>query len=66
MLYDKHKFVDARGRWLPDMQERCSPEALRHFKLCQHLQRWCNHQAIFRSVRFKKYLHGMRGFEDGI
>ena len=66
MLYDKHKFVDARGRWLPDTQERCSPEALRHFKLCQHLQRWCNHKAIFRSVSFKKYLNGMRGFEDGI
>jgi hypothetical protein len=64
MLYDKHKFVDARGRWLPGAQEQHTPEALRHFKLCQHLQRHCNHKAIFRSVSFETYLRGMRGFED--
>ena len=66
MLYDKHKFVDARGRWLPGAQERHSGEALRHFKLCQHLQRWCNHKAIFRTVSFEKYMGGKRGFEDGV
>ena len=66
MLYDKHKFVDARGRWLPGAQVRHSPEALRHFKLCQHMQRWCNHKAIFRTVSFEKYLKGMRGFENGL
>jgi hypothetical protein len=64
MLYDKHKFVDARGRWLPGAQERYTPETLRHFKLCQHLQRWCNHKAIFRTVSFEQYLSGKRGFED--
>jgi len=66
MLYGKHRFVDERGRWLPGVQERHTPEALRHFKLCQHLQRWCNHKAIFRSVTFEKYLNGKRGFEDGV
>jgi len=65
MLYDKHKFVDARGRWLPGVQERFTPEALRHFKLCQHLQRWCNMKPILRSgVSFEKYMNGKRGFED--
>ena len=66
MLYDKHRFVDARGRWLPGVQERHTPEALRHFKLCQHLQRWCNHKAIFRTVSFEKYMRGKEGFEDGV
>jgi len=58
MLYDKHRFVDARGRWLPGVRERHTPEALRHFKLCHHLQRWCNHKAIFRTVSFETYLKG--------
>jgi len=67
MLYDKHKFVDARGRWLPGVQARHTPEALRHFKLCQHLQRHCNHKAIFRSgVSFEKYMQAKRGFMDDI
>ena len=64
MIYDKHKFVDALGRWLPEAQERHTPEALLHFKLCQHLQRWCNFKAIFRTVSFEKYMRGKRGFED--
>jgi len=63
MLYDKHKFVDVRGRWLPGVQERHTPEALRHFKLCQHLQRWCNFKAVFRTIGFAEYMKRMRGFE---
>jgi len=66
MMYNKYKFVDTRGRWLPGAQERYTPEVLRDFKLCQHLQRWCNHKAIFRTVSFEKYMQGKRGFEDGI
>jgi len=66
MLYDKHKFVDARGRWLPGIQERHTLDALWHFKLCQHLQRWCNHKAIFRTVSFEQYMRGKRGFEDDV
>jgi len=62
MLYDKHRFVDARGRWLPGVEALHTGEALRHFKLCQHLQRWCNHKAIFRTVGFEKYMKGKRGF----
>ena len=60
MLYDKHRFVDVRGRWLPGVEERHSPEVLQHFKLCQHLQRWCNQKAIFHTVSFEKYLRGKR------
>jgi len=60
MLYDKHRFVDARGRWLPSAQSQHTEEALRHFKLCQHMQRWCNNKAVFRSVGFEEYLRGKR------
>jgi len=63
MLYDKHKFVDARGRWLPGVETRYTPEVLRRFKLCQHLQRWCNHKAIFRTVTFAEYIKRRRGFD---
>jgi len=59
MIYGKHEFVNARGRWLPDAQARHTPEALRHFKLCQHLQRWCNMKSIFYSgTSFADYLKG--------
>ena len=58
MIYDKHRFVDARGRWLPGVKSLHGVEALWSFKLCQHLQRWCNHKAIFRSVSFETYLKG--------
>ena len=61
MLYDKHRFVDARGHWLPGAESQYSEEVLRHFKLCQHLQRWCNLKAIFRTVSFEQYLKGKRG-----
>lgn len=41
MIYDKQKYVDARGRWLPDVAEKFTEEQLRNFKVCQHMQRWC-------------------------
>ena len=64
MIYDKHEFVNARDRWLADAHTRHTPETLRHFKLCQHLQRWCNHKGIFRSgVSFANYIKGKRGFD---
>ena len=66
MLYEKHRFVDARGRWLPGVEAQHSEEALRHFKLCQHLQRWCNHKAVFRTVSFQAYLKGRAGFLHGV
>ena len=50
MIYDKQKFVDDRGRWLPGVAEKYSEEDLRHFKRCQHLQRWCNNRYVFKST----------------
>lgn len=50
MIYDKHLYVDTHGRWLPDVQSRYMPEQLRHFKICQHLQRWCNTRKMIKTV----------------
>jgi len=63
MIYDKHEFVNTRGRWLPDAQARHTPEALRHFKLCQHLQRYVNMKSIFYSTSFADYIK-TKGFEQ--
>lgn len=49
MVYDKQKYVDSRGRWLPDVQQRYTPEQLRHFKTCQHMQRWTGNRAIIKA-----------------
>lgn len=49
MVYDKQKFVDGRGRWLPGVEGIYSEEELRHFKTCQHLQRYCGNRAILKS-----------------
>ncbi len=65
MIYDKQKFVDDRGRWLPGVHEKYTPEQLHNFKLCQLMQRWCNSRFIFRSVNnftdydyYQKYIGG--------
>ena len=50
MIYDKQKFVDARGRWLPGVGEAYTNEQLEHFKVCQHLQRWCNNRRLIRNI----------------
>ena len=50
MIFDKQKYVDEHGHWLPDVCERFSQEQLIHFKTCQHMQRWCNHRAIQQTV----------------
>lgn len=56
MLYDKMKYVDNKGRWLKGIGKKFSSEQLRHFKTCQHLQRWCNNRAIIKSCPdFNKY-----------
>lgn len=39
MIYDKQKFVDRNGRWLPDAAKRYSKRELQAFKVCQHMQR---------------------------
>lgn len=50
MLYDKQRFVTDNGRWKKGVEDIFTPEQLRHFKTCQHLQRWCNTRAIFKST----------------
>lgn len=57
MIYDKQRFVDERGRWLKGVEEEFTSEQLRHFKTCQHLQRWCNTRKIIKTApRFDDYL----------
>ncbi len=56
MIYDKQKFVDSKGRWLPDVDLRYSEKQLRDFKICQHMQRWCGRINIIKSCPdFEKY-----------
>lgn len=49
MVFDKQKFVDDRGLLRKDVHEYYTPEQIHHFKICQHIQRWCNSRYVFRS-----------------
>lgn len=49
MVYDKQKFVHDHGKWKKGIGSLYSIEQLRHFKTCQHLQRWCNNRALVKS-----------------
>lgn len=49
MIYNKQKYVDDRGRWLPDVAKRFSEQELRNFKVCQFMQRWCARIWILKS-----------------
>ena len=50
MIYDKQKFVTDNGRWKKGVEDLYSTEQLRHFKKCQHLQRWCNNRSLIKSI----------------
>lgn len=66
MIYDKQKFVDGRGRWLPGVAERFSEQQLRDFKTCQHMQRWCGRGWIVNQCpRFEDYEPYKRWTEKG-
>lgn len=67
MVYDKQKYVDDRGRWLPDVHDRYTTEQLQQFKTIQHLQRWCNHPSkIIKTIpRFEDYGPYKRWVEKG-
>ena len=66
MIYDKQKFVDSKGRWLPDVDLRYSEKQLRDFKICQHMQRWCGRINIIKSCPdFEKYEPYRRWMEKG-
>lgn len=56
MIYDKQQYVDGRGRWLPQAGSLFTPAQLRHFKVCQYMQRWANNRAIIKSCpHFEDY-----------
>ena len=56
MIYDRQKFVNDRGRWLPDTGSKFTTEELTHFKTVQHMQRWCNNRKLIKiSPRFDDY-----------
>lgn len=50
MIYDKQKYVHDNGKWRKGVEALYSSDQLRHFKVCQHLQRWCNNRALIKSV----------------
>lgn len=68
MIYDKQKFVDARGRLLPDVRDRYTPEQIFHFKLCQHLQRWTSNRALWASCQtvndYRPYIQFLTKWPD--
>lgn len=49
MVYDRQKFVTDQGKWIEGVEHRFTTEQLRHFKICHHLQRWCNYRAHIKS-----------------
>ena len=56
MIYDKQKFVHDNGKWKDGVADKFTIEQLRHFKTCQHLQRWCNNRALIKvSPNFENY-----------
>lgn len=56
MVYDKMRYVNKNGRWKDDVEKIFSTDQLRHFKECQHLQRWCNQRALIKSCpNFNEY-----------
>lgn len=67
MIYDKQKYVDSRGHWLPDVGKHYTLKQMRRFKICQHLQRWCGRAEIIKSCPdFNEYLPYKRWKEKGM
>lgn len=67
MIYDKQKFVNQRGRWLKDVEKRCTWEEMVHFKTCQHMQRWCGNRSLMQSCRsFDEYERYKKWKEAGM
>jgi len=66
MVYDKQKFVNSKGRWLPGIESKYSVEQLRHFKTCQHMQRWTAYRAIIKSCpQFEDYEYYKKWVQKG-
>lgn len=67
MIYDKQKYVDSRGRWLPDVENRHTKQELIHFKVTQHMQRWCGNRKLIKSIpNFDDYEPYRKWKENGM
>jgi hypothetical protein len=56
MIFNKQLYVDGRGRWLPGVEKKFSREQLIHFKINQHMQRWCGNRKLIKvSPNFNDY-----------
>lgn len=67
MIYDKQKFVDSNGRWLKGVEKKYTREEMVHFKVCQHMQRWCGNRKIIKtSPNFEEYEQFKKWKEDGM
>lgn len=56
MIFNKQLYVDNRGRWLPGVKKRFTHEQLIHFKINQHMQRWCGNRKLIKvSPNFNDY-----------
>ena len=66
MIYDKQKFVTDRGNWRKNIGQAFSEEKIRHFKTCQHLQRWCNTRQIIKTCpNFEDYEPYVKWVKNG-
>lgn len=65
MIYDKQKFVDKNGRWLPDVAERYTREQMIHFKTCQHMQRWSATRGIIKLCQVFENYEPFQKWRDG-
>ena len=56
MIFNKQLYVDSRGRWLPGVEKKFTREELTHFKMTQHMQRWCGNRKLIKvSPDFNDY-----------
>ena len=57
MIFDKQRYVNDRGRWLKGVENQFKHEELVHFKICQHMQRWCGNRKLIKiSPDFNDYI----------
>lgn len=67
MIYDKQKYVDEHGKWRKGVEDRYTYEELRHFKICQYLQRWSAARALMKScpdfTQYEMYRRMLEGDE---
>ena len=56
MIFNKQMYVDSRGHWLSGVEKKFTREELTHFKITQHMQRWCGNRKLIKvSPDFNDY-----------